>query len=107
MRILLPILMLAVLSGCSTGMITGGDQYEPEPRTEGVAAADSATTERVRRRINDDPSLANYRIGVTTYKGRVTLSGSVSNYLERNRAEELAKDVSGAKTINNQIVVDD
>lgn len=96
-----------LLAGCSTGMLTGGDYYEKQPRTEGVAASDATVTNKVRRRMVDDPALSHYTIGVATYKGIVTLTGSVADFRERNRAEEIAGEVSGARSINNQIVVDD
>ena len=107
MRTLFPILTLTLLAGCSTGMLTGGDYYKEQPRTEGVAATDATVSDAVRRRLVDDAALSQYRIGVTTYKGRVTLTGSVATFRERNRAGEIAKEVSGARTINNEIVVDD
>lgn len=106
MRILLAIVAI-LLAGCSTGMLTGGDYYEEQPRSEGVAAADATVTDQVRRRIVDDAALSRYTIGVSTYKGIVTLTGSVADFRERNRAEEIANEVSGARSINNQIVVDD
>ena len=106
MRILLLITAL-LLTGCSTGMLTGGDYYKDQPRTEGVASSDATVSASVRRRMVDDPALSHYTIGVTTYKGIVTLTGSVANYRERNRAEEIAKEVSGVRSINNEIVVSD
>ena len=63
-------------------------------------------TDKVRRRLVDDATLSQYTIGVTTYKGIVTLTGSVTSFRERNRAEAIAKEV-GARSINNQIVVDE
>lgn len=106
MRISL-VLALFLLAGCSTGMLTGGDRYKAQPRTEGVAASDAAVTDRVRRRLVDDSVLSRHTLGVTTYKGIVTLTGSVGDFRERNRAGQIASEVAGARTINNQIVVDD
>ena len=57
MRISLVIAVL-LLAGCSTGMLTGGDYYEEQPRTEGIANADAKVTESVRRRMVDDPALS-------------------------------------------------
>ena len=71
MRILF-LVGVVLLTGCSTGMLTGGDYYKEQPRTEGVASADTAVTDSVRRRMVDDSVLSHYTIGVTTYKGIVT-----------------------------------
>ena len=107
MRVLILIAAAMLMVSCSSALLTGGDYYKKEPRTEGVALSDTATTDRIMRRFVDDPVLANYRITVTTYKGRVTLTGSVADYRHRNRAGDIAKEVAGARVINNQIVVND
>lgn len=107
MRILLAMTAALLLTACSTGLLTGGDYYRDQPRTGGVATADATVTEQVRRQLVDDATLSRYQIGVTTYKGRVTLTGSVADFRDRDRAGEIAKAVAGARTINNQIVVDD
>ena len=96
-----------LLVGCSSAMLTGGDYYKKQPRTDGVAGVDATTTTQIERRLADDSVLSGYRIGVTTYNGRVTLTGSVDDFRQRTRAEDIAKQVSGSRTINNQIVVSD
>jgi osmotically-inducible protein OsmY len=52
-----------------------------------------------------DPQVDNTRIVVAADNGRVTLSGSVPSYFERDRAEADAALVGGVKAIDNQLVV--
>jgi osmotically-inducible protein OsmY len=47
-----------------------------------------------------------FNINVRTYKGIVTLTGSVGNYVARNQAGSIAKASTGVEIVNNQIVVD-
>jgi osmotically-inducible protein OsmY len=51
--------------------------------------------------------VSDFRVGVRTYKGTVTLSGAVGSYVARERALDLAKGTTGVITVNNQIVVED
>ncbi|MEL7187372.1 MAG: BON domain-containing protein, partial [Pseudomonadota bacterium] len=98
MRFMLVMVTSLLLTACSTGLLTGGDYYKDQQRTDGVATADATVTDQVRRRLTDDAALSRYQIGVTTYKGRVTLTGSVVDFRDRNRAGDIAKAVAGART---------
>ena len=44
-------------------------------------------------------------VSVETFKGRVLLSGYVSNPDERHTAERIARNVAGVKEVNNRIAV--
>jgi osmotically-inducible protein OsmY len=48
-----------------------------------------------------------FNIGVRTWKGTVTLSGTVGSYVARDQAEALAKDTGGVRAVNNHIVIED
>jgi osmotically-inducible protein OsmY len=44
---------------------------------------------------------------VRTYEGTVTLTGTVGSFVARDQAGRIAKQTSGVKNVNNQIVVED
>jgi hyperosmotically inducible periplasmic protein len=103
---LLPLVVL--LSGC-TGMLLGGGNGGTAPaegeRTAAAVAADGDTTAAVRGRLAADPMLGQYRLGIETREGRVTLQGTVDTYSARSRAGMLAREVDGVVSVNNRIRV--
>ncbi len=104
--VLLPLVLL--LSGCTAMLLGGGNGGAEQARGEraaGTIAADSETTTAVRKRLDADPTLGRYRLGVETHKGRVTLSGVVDTYAARSRAAALARQVTGVASVNNRITV--
>ncbi len=48
-----------------------------------------------------------FGIGVRTYEGTVTLTGTVGSYIARDQAETIAKGTKGVKAVNNLIEVAD
>ncbi len=109
MRIGLLLLAFSLLSGC-TAMVVGGSgagSYEADEREAAVASADSAISAKINGRYSADPDVSEFRIGVRTYKGTVTLSGTVANVLARDQAGRIANETAGVVIVNNQIVVED
>ncbi len=109
MRYLVLMAMIFALSGC-TALLVGGaataayqvgkDEREPE-----VIASDSAITTRIKSKYAVDSVVSVFGIGVRTYEGEVTLSGTVSSDVARDVAVTLAKDTGGVTSVANQIVV--
>ncbi|MDH3416285.1 MAG: BON domain-containing protein [Gammaproteobacteria bacterium] len=109
MRYLILVAMIFALSGC-TALVVGGaataayqlgkDEREPE-----VIASDSAITTKIKSKYAVDSVVSVFGIGVRTYEGKVTLSGTVSSDVARNVAVTLARDTGGVKSVANQIVV--
>ena len=109
MRYLALLVMIFALSGC-TALVEGGaataayqigkDEREPE-----VIASDSAITTKIKSKYAVDSVVSVFGIGVRTYEGEVTLSGTVSSYVARDTAVTLAKDTGGVKSVASQIVV--
>lgn len=109
MRYLVLVAMIFALSGC-TALVVGGaataayqvgkDEREPE-----VIASDSAITTKIKSKYAVDSVVSVFGIGVRTYEGKVTLSGTVSSDVARNIAVTLARDTGGVKSVANQIVV--
>lgn len=104
MRILLLMLALALNSGC-TAMVLGGGSSAPA-QSGAAANSDAAIATGVREHFASDSTLATYNLGVRSYSGNVTLTGSVDNYVAREQAGRLAKATAGVKTVSNQIVVE-
>lgn len=84
-----------------------------EIRADASAAADrvassvddAAITASVSASLVKDPDLSAFKINVDTSGGVVTLSGPAPNQAAKDRAETLAKEVSGVKQVNNNLEV--
>lgn len=110
MRFGIVVIAVFLLSGCTAlvvgGASKGGYQAGKDERNSAVLAADSAITSEIRARFGADSAVNMFNINVRTYKGIVTLTGSVGNYVARNQAGSIAKASTGVEIVNNQIVVD-
>lgn len=84
-----------------------------EMRADASAAADrvassvddAAITASVSASLVKDPDLSAIKINVDTAGGVVTLSGPAPNQAAKDRAETIAKAVSGVKQVNNKLEV--
>jgi osmotically-inducible protein OsmY len=66
---------------------------------------DDRITPWVNNALNEDPRIVSTDINVKTYKGIVTLSGSVKNLAEKKYAELEAKKIQGVLGVINELVV--
>ncbi len=111
MRIALTIVMVFLLSGCTAllvgGAAVGGYQLGKDEREPSVVASDSAITTKIKGKYVADSTVSAFNVGVRTYEGTVTLSGTVSSYVARDQAFRLAKETKGVTLVNLQIVVED
>ena len=111
MRIAVLLLSLVMLSGCTAMMVGGaaaaGYQLGKDEREPAVVASDSAITTKIKGKYVADSVVSVFNIGVRTYEGTVTLTGSVGSYVARDQAVILAKSTNGVKAVNNQITVED
>lgn len=71
----------------------------------GAYVDDSAITARVKARFVEDATVDAASISVETLKGTVQLSGFAKSSDERNRAEAIARGVSGVIAVQNRISV--
>lgn len=111
MRTLIVVISILTFSGC-TAMMVGGTAdggYQPgrDERTPSVVTADSAITTKIKGKFAADSVVSVFAIGVKTWEGTVTLSGTVGSYIARDQAESIAKGTGGVKAVNNHIVVED
>ena len=111
MRTLGALLVLCLLSGC-TAMVVGGAgvaAYEvtKDERPASVVASDSTITTKIRAKLLDDATVSVFNIGVRTYEGVVTLTGSVGSIAARNRAIDIASATSGVRKVDDRIRIVD
>ncbi|MFT5511514.1 MAG: osmotically-inducible protein OsmY [Hyphomicrobiaceae bacterium] len=104
MRFGITLLALLALSGC-TALAVGGGKGSQTEREAKVVASDSAITTLITGQLLTDTAVNVFKIGVRTYKGTVTLSGTVGNAAARDQAGYISKSTQGVIAVNNLIVV--
>ncbi len=87
---------LIALSGCA---VTRGQE------TVGAYVDDAAITSTVKARFIDNRNVDAASIKVETLNGTVLLSGFAKNVTERSTAETIARNVSGVRSVRNEIAV--
>lgn len=107
MRLGITLLALILTSGC-TAFVVGGGGYQAGKggRAPAAVSSDSAITNEINGRFASDAMVRDYPIVVRTYKGTVTLTGTVPLAAARDQAGRIAQSAKGATMVNNQIVVD-
>ena len=77
------------------------------PKQEGTGEYidDSAITTKVKSAILGDSALKVFQINVETFKGEVQLSGFVDSAEAKQKAGEVARGVSGVKSVKNNLIV--
>jgi hyperosmotically inducible periplasmic protein len=74
-------------------------------KTTGQTIDDATMTASVQGKLMND-KLSNFsRINVDTDRSVVTLNGVVRSVAEKSRAEELALQVAGVRTVNNNLQI--
>ena len=108
MRTLWLLLAALMLSGCTSMLLGNTSSRESSTSTNSAStssAADSAISAEIRRKLGADAELRNYSIGIRSQSGRVTLSGTVGGYAQRDRAVSIANDTDGVRSVDNRIIV--
>jgi osmotically-inducible protein OsmY len=88
--------LLFALAGC------GGT---PTRESTGEFFDDTALTTKVKAALLADTEVSALRVNVETFKGVVQLSGFAKTYAEAHKAEQLARDVKGVKSVRNDIAL--
>jgi len=86
---------MAILGCASTATKEGTGEY----------VDDSVITTKVKAAIFNEPLLKSAEINVETFKGVVQLSGFVSSRSNVNKAIEVARSVSGVKSVKDDMRV--
>jgi hyperosmotically inducible protein len=102
MRLALKIVALAaaavLASGCN--VIRGNE-------TTSDYADDAALTARVKGALLDDEVVKGTHFNVDVYQGKVTISGLANDATEARRAEQIARQTPGVKSVDSAIRVAD
>ena len=87
-------------AGFTTGCAVGRGQ-----ETTGAYVDDTVITTAVKAKFAEDPTVAATSISVETLNGTVQLSGFAKSAAEKSQAENLARGVSGVRSVRNDIIV--
>jgi osmotically-inducible protein OsmY len=96
LRFLLCITLVVAFLGCAS---------TPTREGTGEYVDDSAITTKVKAAIMNEPTLKVFQINVETFKGTVQLSGFVDSSRSVNKAGEVARGVTGVKSVKNSLTV--
>ena len=88
--------IVATLTGCAS---------TPTRESTGEVIDDSAITAKIKATYAGDRDVSALQVGVETYKGVVQLSGFVDKAYAKQKAGELAKNVRGVTSVENNIIV--
>ena len=94
-----PTVMLLVLTLLGPLMLTACG------KTVGETIDDATITTRVKTALLNDPQVGGLRIDVDTFKGVVTLSGSVKTKEEEAKAIALARKIDGVSDVKSTLQV--
>lgn len=89
-------LSLTVVGGCATDSTT---------RSAGRVVDDATITAKVKAALADAPEVSALNVNVTTFRGVVQLSGFVNSTNAAARAGEVARQVDGVRSVENDLKV--
>jgi len=104
-KLILFLLPVALLAGCAGTGTQSGTQGAASQRATAEPTGDAAITEKVKAALAADPALKDFKIGVTTEQGVVQLKGEIKTLALRRQAEAIVRNISGVKSINNQLII--
>lgn len=87
--------------------ITFGTACATKPILEntGEFIDDSVITTKIKSQIAGDSLLKAFQISVETFRGTVQLSGFVNSQKDVERADEIANNVKGVRSVKNNLIV--
>jgi hyperosmotically inducible protein len=105
-RALTAIGVAASLGVCLVAGAATADDTTPTAHSDsaGAAISDAGITTKVKAKYLGDDRLKGSHIKVTTTNGVVTLTGSALGADSKGAAEELAKEVNGVKSVDDELV---
>ena len=104
------ILVASSLSGCWLVAAGAGGEAgyvaAQDNRTAGETIDDQMIVSSVKAKLVADPDTSGFSINVDSFKGNVTLRGYTNKQYEIDRAVELARSVSGVKSVTSKMVLE-
>jgi osmotically-inducible protein OsmY len=100
-------LLIALIASATVGCNTTSERgpVESGAANAGRVVDDSVITARVKSALVADSTTKAYQIGVTTFEGKVQLSGFVDDAEARRRAAQVAQNVDGVRDVENNLEV--
>jgi hyperosmotically inducible protein len=95
----------AIAALAASALLGSGCAVIRDQETVGAYIDDATITTAIKARLIDDKTVDASAIGVETLKGTVQLSGFAKSHSEKNRAEAIARKVSGVVGVQNHISV--
>ena len=77
----------------------------PQKEGTGEYVDDTVITTKVKSAILNEPTLKSAEINVETFKGVVQLSGFVNSEVIKQKAGEIADNVSGVTSVANNLII--
>lgn len=94
-----------VLTALAAAALIAGCAGTPTQESTGEYLDNSVITVKVRTALLNAEDLPSGEIAVASFKGKVQLSGFVPSADDRRKAELVARDVPGVKSVTNGIEV--
>jgi osmotically-inducible protein OsmY len=88
--------LVAAIAGCTS---------TPTQESAGEYFDNSVITAKVKSALVGAENLSSGNISVATFKGKVQLSGFVPSETDKQRAEQVARDIEGVKLVTNAIEI--
>jgi hyperosmotically inducible periplasmic protein len=86
-------------------LTTTGCSNSSYKRSSGEYLDDQTLTARVKSALFSDPNVSGFQVNVDSYKGVVSLSGFVDTAAQKSRAEDVARQVNGVRSVQNNLSV--
>jgi len=98
-------LLVALAAAAALAALIAGCASTPAQESTGEYLDSSVITAKVKMALLNAEELPSGNISVASFKGKVQLSGFVPTEDDRRKAELVARDVQGVKTVTNGIEV--
>ena len=95
-RCLILVMFVILCAACAT---------KPILENTGEFIDDSVITTKIKSQIAGDSLLKAFQISVETFRGTVQLSGFVNSQKDVERADEIANNVKGVRSVKNNLIV--
>lgn len=94
-----------VSNAVSNSADQAGTTIAQQTKVVGQAMSDTEITAKIKSILLNEPGLKSLKITVETIKGIVTLSGTVNNQENSDKAVKLAESVDDVKSVKNTLVI--
>ena len=96
---------LIALTAAALAALIAACAATPTQESTGEYLDNSVITTKVKTALLNAEDLRSGEISVVSFKGKVQLSGFVTTEADRQKAELIARDVQGVKSVTNSIEV--